>query len=121
MVVKLSVVERRARQHLKVHIKAYLIHALHFKINVMCKVKVRLKVAMKRFHILGYRVDYTSCKELTHTPKVLGYCPRRILHAYEGHTYKGHVQVTKGPYKIKVTNIPCNTDLLGHFARKYRW
>ena len=67
VVVKLSVVERWARQQLKVHIKAYLIHALPFKIKVMCEVKVRSKVTMKRFHILGSRVDYMSCKELTLT------------------------------------------------------
>ena len=29
--------------------------------------------------------------------------------------------VTKGDYKIKVTNMPCDTCLLGHFARRYRW
>ena len=62
--MKLSVVERRARQHLKAHIKVYLIHALNFKIKVMCKVKVRSKVTIKRFHMLGYRVDNMSCKEL---------------------------------------------------------
>ena len=57
LVVKLSVVERRARRCLKAHIKTYLIHALHFKIKVMCKVKVRLNVTMKCFSSLGYRVD----------------------------------------------------------------
>ena len=34
----------------------HLIHAWHFKIKVICQVKVRSKVKMKRFHILGSRV-----------------------------------------------------------------
>ena len=30
---------------------------------------------------------------------------------------KGQGQVTKGHYKIKVTNMQCDTSFLGHFAR----
>ena len=56
-----------------------------------------------------------------HSPKALCTCLRRILHEYEGHAWKGQGLVTKGHYKIKVTNIPCNTSFLGHAARKYRW
>ena len=57
------------------------------------------------------------------TPKALGECPLRILHAYEGHSEKvqGQGQVTKGHYKIKVTNTPCDTCFLDHVARRYRW
>ena len=83
--VKLSVVERRAGQHLEAHIKGYLIHSLHFKIKVMCKVKVRSKITMKRFHILGYRVDYTTSKELTLTQSA-GCMSTKDMHAYEWHT-----------------------------------
>ena len=30
-------------------------------------------------------------------------------------------QVTEGHYEIKVTNMPCDTCFLGHFAHRYRW
>ena len=55
-VVKLSVAVRRARRRLKAFVKVQLIHAEHFHIKVMCQVKVRSKVTMKRFHLLGSRV-----------------------------------------------------------------
>ena len=59
----------------------------------------------------------------SHSPKVLGKCPPRILHEHE-HTWKGQVQgqVTRGHYKIKVTNMLCDTCLFsGSFASRYRW
>ena len=34
---------------------------------------------------------------------------------------QGQDQVTKGHYKIKVANMPCETCFLGHFARGCRW
>ena len=41
---KLSAVARRARRRWKAHVKTHLMHVLHYKIKVTCKVKVRLKV-----------------------------------------------------------------------------
>ena len=34
---------------------------------------------------------------------------------------QGRGQVTKCHYKIEVTNLPCDTSSLGHFACRYRW
>ena len=56
-VVKLSVVERLERRRLKAHFKTHLIHDYHFNINFMCQVKVRSNITMKRYLILGIRVD----------------------------------------------------------------
>ena len=88
----------------------------------MCKVKVRSKVTINVSTFWGPGSIRRSSKS-SHSPKVLGECPRRILHAYAEHTSKGQgqSQVTKGHFKIKVTNMPCDACFLGHFARRYRW
>ena len=52
VVVKLSVVVRRASRRLKALIKVHLINGLHFKMEVTSQVKVRSKVTVKRFHLL---------------------------------------------------------------------
>ena len=50
-----------------------------------------------------------------------GKCLRGALREYKGNTLKGQCQgqVTKGYYTIKVTNMPCNTCFLDHFAHRY--
>ena len=88
----------------------------------MCQVQVKSKVTMKRFTFWGLGLVRRDTKS-PHSPKVLGKCPRRVLHEYEGHARKGQGQgqVTKVHYKIKVTNMPCDACFLGHFARRSRW
>ena len=115
--MKLSVVEWRARKHLAVHIKAYLIHPLHLRLRSCVRSRFGQRSQWKVFTFWGPG-SITRAAKSSHSPKVLVECPRRVLHAYEGQCQG---QVTKGPYKIKVTNMPCNTGLLGHFSRKYRW
>ena len=70
---------------------------------------------VSRFGVPG-RVDGL---QRTHTH------PKCWVNVHEGYRMrmKGQCQgqVTKGHYKINVTNIPCETCFLGHFARRYRW
>ena len=59
-------------------------HTLHFKIKVMCQVKVKSKVKMQRFYILGYRVGWMGRKELQ-THQKCYYSLRMVLYEYYGH------------------------------------
>ena len=87
VVVKLSVVVRRASRRSKALIKVHLIHAQHFKIKVTRQVKVRSKVTMKSFTFWALGSVRRSGKR-SNSPKVLDRYPERILLKYEEYIYK---------------------------------
>ena len=70
---------------LKALIKVHVIHAQHFKIRVMCQAKVRSKITMKRFTFWALGSVRQAAKR-SHSSKMLGRYPQRILHKYEEHT-----------------------------------
>ena len=83
----------------------------------MCQVKGHIE-AFSHFGLPG-RLDGLQ-RAHTH-PKCCvdvqeGYCV-----GTKGIRKKGQGQVTKGHYKMKVTNMPCDTCFLGNVARRYRW
>ena len=109
----------RARRCMKDPIKVHIIHVWHFKINVMRQVKVRSKVTVT-FWALG---SVRRAAKRSHSLTALDKFPESMLNKYKGHSYKKSRSRsdTKGHSKIKVTNVPCDTCFLGHFAPRYRW
>ena len=95
-------------QVLYLHYYSRLINILRYRSCVRSRSGQMSQWSVFTFWALG---SVRRAAKSSHSPKVLGKCPRRILHEYQGHTKKGQGQgqVTKGHYKIKVINIPCDT------------